>query len=137
LVAFLESFVNNGSKALFSQRSYGGSQLNSLHGTSPLSENMTTLMVVHGQRSYVEALEGEGQSQEFESSCKGKVGLSKDRTLRGTDGCGRREAATLPGGLGIQAGIDSLKVPLAVLSEVLELRSLRNMLVSLKRDVKR
>lgn len=78
MVAFLESFVNNGSRASFSQRSYGGSQLNSLRGTSPLLENMTTLMVVHGQRSYVEAQVGEGQSQEFASSCRGKVGISKD-----------------------------------------------------------
>jgi hypothetical protein len=39
-------------------------------------------------------------SQEFASSCRGKVGFSEDGTLRGTDGCGRGEARALPGSLG-------------------------------------
>jgi len=38
-------------------------------------------------------------SQEFASSCRGKVGFSEDGTLRGTDGCGGGEARTLLGSL--------------------------------------
>lgn len=53
------------------------------------------------------------------------MGISKDGTLRVIDGCDKREAPTLPGSFRIQAGVDSLKVPLAVSSEVLELWSLR------------
>jgi hypothetical protein len=39
-------------------------------------------------------------SQEFASSCRGKVGFSEDGTLMGTDGCRRGEARALPGSLG-------------------------------------
>lgn len=63
-------------------------------GPLPLPEK-NYLMVDHGRRSYVEALIRKGQSQEFASSCKGKVGNSKVQTLKGNEGYARREVWAL------------------------------------------
>lgn len=94
-------------------------------------------MVDQGRRSYTDALVGKGQSQEFEYPGRGRVGNSEVQILKSKDGNGRKEKKALPGIHGNQEGDDSSKIFSADLGEVFELRSLRNLLVSLKKEVGR
>lgn len=60
--------------------------------------------------------------------------------LRGKDGYGRKEVHVLLENPAIQEGDDNLNIPSAILGDVFELRSLKNLLVtlkSLKREVER
>ncbi len=57
--------------------------------------------------------------------------------MRGKDGYGRKEVHVLLENPAIQEGDDNLNIPSAILGNVFELRSLKNLLVSLKREVER
>lgn len=65
------------------------------------------------------------------------MGNSGILTVRSTEDSGKKEVQQLHGNFGMQAGGDSLNIPSTFMEDLLDLRFVKDLLASLKRQVER